>query len=254
MKIVVIGGTGLIGSKLINKLRDKGHEAIVASPSKGVNTITNEGLDHALEGADMVVDVSDSPSYEDKAVLEFFNTSTHNLLNAAKKAHVKHYVALSVVGTDLLTESGYFRAKLAQENLIKSSGIPYTIVRATQFFEFLNNVVQDSTIGEIVHAPNAYIQPMAADDVAEALLQVALEKPKNGTLDIAGPDSFRFLDIIELYLKATNNPRKVISDVANRYFGTKLNDTTLVPQNKARLGSTTFEDWFKNQRKKQTAR
>lgn len=254
MKIVVIGGTGLIGSKLINKLQDKGHEAIAASPSTGVNTITNEGLDQVLKGADMIVDVSNSPSFEDKAVLEFFNTSTRNLLNAAKKAHVKHYVALSVVGTDLLQESGYFRAKLAQENLIKSSGIPYSIVRATQFFEFLNSIVQESMIGEVVHVPTSYIQPMAADDVAEALLQVVLEKPKNGTLDTAGPNRFRFSEIVELYLKATNDPHKVISDAAARYFGTKINDTTLVPQNKARLGSITFENWFVNQRKKQTVK
>lgn len=250
MKVIVVGGTGLIGSKLIKKLRDKGYEAIAASPSTGVNTLTGEGLAHALEGAHVVVDVANSPSFEDKAVLEFFETSSGNLLKAEKAAGVSHHIALSVVGTDLLTESGYFRAKLAQENLIKSSHIPYTIVRATQFFEFLNSIVQTSTIGKTVHLPTAFIQPIASDDVVDALFQVILEKPKNGILDIAGPERFRFSDIVERYLKATNDPRKIISEVDARYFGTKLNDNTLVPQKNARLGSINFENWFNSQAKK----
>lgn len=250
MKITVIGGTGLIGSKLIKKLRDKGHEAFAASPSTGVNTLTGEGLAHALEGANVVVDVSNSPSFEDKAALEFFETSNRNLLKAEQAAGVSHHIALSVVGTDLLTESGYFRAKLVQENLVKSSLIPYTIVRATQFFEFLNSIIQENTIGQTVHLPTAFIQPIASDDVAEALSQVALQMPKNGILDIAGPERFRFSEIVEKYLKATNNPRKIISDVDARYFGIKLNDNTLVSQKNAHLGSINFENWFNSQRNK----
>lgn len=245
MKIVVIGGTGLIGSKLVNKLKDKGHEVIAASPSMGINTLTGEGLKEALKGANVVVDVSNSPSFEDKAVLEFFETSTRNLLKAEQSAGIKHHVALSVVGTDRLTDSGYFRAKLVQENLIKSSSIPYTIVRATQFFEFLNSIIQSSIVGQTVHLPIAYIQPIAADDVAEALLQATLEKPTNGISDIAGPKRYRFAEVVEIYLKATNDFRKVISDVNARYFGIKLNDDTLVPLNKAHLGSVSFETWFK---------
>lgn len=250
MKIIVIGGTGLVGSKLINKIRDKGYEAIAASPSTGINTITNEGLTNAMEGANVVVDVTNSPSFEDKAVLEFFETSTHNLLKTAAAVGISHYIALSVVGTDLLTDSGYFRAKLVQENLIKSSHIPYTIVRATQFFEFLNSIAQASTIGQTVHLPNAYIQPIASDDVADALLQVIQGMPKNGIFEIAGPELFRFSDIVEKYLKATNDFRKVISDADARYFGTKINDKTLVPQKNAHLGSINFESWFNSQRKK----
>ncbi|MFV0339817.1 MAG: SDR family oxidoreductase [Parachlamydiaceae bacterium] len=245
MKIVVVGGTGLIGSKLVNKLSDRGHEVIAASPSRGINTLTGEGLQEALKGASVVVDVSNSPSFEDKAVLEFFERSTRNLLESERSAGVKHHVALSVVGTDRLTESGYFRAKLAQENLIKASPVPYTIVRATQFFEFLDSVVQSSVVGQTVHLPVADIQPIASVDVAEALLQAALDKPKNGISDIAGPKRYRFAEIVELYLKATNDARKVISDGNARYFGTKLSDDTLVPLNKAHLGSVSFETWFK---------
>jgi uncharacterized protein YbjT (DUF2867 family) len=250
MKIVVIGGTGLIGSKLVNKLKQKGYEVIAASPSTGVNTITGEGLDHALEGASIVVDVANSPSFEDKAALEFFETSGRNLLEAEKAAGVSHHVALSVVGTDLLTESGYFRAKLAQENLIKLSRIPYTIVRATQFFEFLNSIVQDGTVGQTVHTPNAFIQPIASDDVADALFRVVLEKPKNGILNIAGPERFRFSDIATKYLKAINDTRKATSDDDARYFGIKLNEKDLIPQEKVQLGSINFESWFNSQRKK----
>jgi uncharacterized protein YbjT (DUF2867 family) len=247
MKIVVVGGTGLIGSKLIKKLRDKGHEAITASPSTGVNTLTGEGLAGALVGAHAVVDVANAPSFEDKAVLQFFETSTRNLLKAEQAAGIHHHVALSVVGTDLLTESGYFRAKLAQENLIKSSAIPYTIVRATQFFEFLSGIIQESTVGQTVRLPNAFIQPIASDDVAEALFQVVLEKPKNDIYEIAGPKCFRFSEIIEEYLQATNDPRKTISEMDARYFGTKLDENTLIPQRNAYLGSITFENWFKTQ-------
>ena len=247
MKIVVVGGTGLIGSKLIKKLRDKGHEAIAASPSTGVNTLTGEGLAGALEGAHAVVDVANAPSFEDKAVLQFFETSTRNLLKAEQAAGIHYHVALSVVGTDLLTESGYFRAKLAQENLIKSSNIPYTIVRATQFFEFLSSIIQESTIGQTVHLPNAFIQPIASDDVAEALFQVVLEKAKNDIYEIAGPKRFRFSEIVEEYLQATNDRRKIISEKDSRYFGVKLDENTLVPQGNAHLGSITFKGWFKTQ-------
>jgi uncharacterized protein YbjT (DUF2867 family) len=245
MKIVVVGGTGLIGSKLVKKLSDKGHEVIAASPSRGINALTGEGLQEALKGASVVVDVSNSPSFEDKAVLEFFERSTRNLLESERSAGVKHHVALSVVGTDRLTESGYFRAKLAQENLIKTSPIPYTIVRATQFFEFLDSIVQSSVVGQTVHLPNASIQPIASDDVAEALLQAALDKPKSGISDIAGPKRYRFAEIVELYLKASNDSRKAITDGNARYFGTKLSDDTLVPLKKAHLGSVSFETWFK---------
>lgn len=252
MKVVVIGGTGLIGSKLINKLKDQGLEAIAASPSTGVNTLTGEGLASALEGANVVVDVTNSPSFEDKAVLEFFEKSSRNLLKAEHLAGVSHHVALSVVGTDLLTESGYFRAKLAQENLIKASQIPYTIVRATQFFEFLNSIVQASTIGQTIHLPAAFIQPIASDDVVNTLFQVVLERPKNAIFDLAGPERFRFSDIIEKYLKATNDPRKVVLDVDARYLGMKLDDNALVPQKNARLGSINFTNWFNNQPKKIT--
>lgn len=246
MKIVVIGGTGLIGSKLVKKLKNKGHEVIAASPSTGINTLTGEGLKEALNGANVVVDVSNSPSFEDKAVLEFFEKSTRNLLKAEQSAGVKHHVALSVVGIDRSTDSGYFRAKLAQENLIKSSPIPYTIVRSTQFFEFLNSIIESSMVGQTIHLPIAYIQPIAAEDVAEALLQATLEKPKNGISDIAGPKRYHFAEIVEMYLKATNDSRKVISDVNARYYGIKFDDDEiLVPLKKAHLGSLNFETWFK---------
>lgn len=247
MKIVVIGGTGLIGSKLIKKLKEKGHQAIAASPSTGVNTLTGEGLENALKGANVVVDVSNSPSFEDKAVLQFFQTSTRNLLKAEKDAGINYHVALSVVGTDLLLDSGYFRAKLVQENLIKASSIPYTIVRATQFFEFVSSIVQSSINGKIVHVPNAFIQPMASDDVVEALLQVVLEKPKNSTIDVAGPERFQFSDIVQTYLKATNNSSQIVADAEGRYYGSKLNDNALVPQKKAQLGKITFERWLTTQ-------
>jgi uncharacterized protein YbjT (DUF2867 family) len=250
MKIVVIGGTGLIGSKLVNKLRGLNHEVIAASPSTGVNALTGEGLAEALKGADVVVDVANSPSFEDKAVLEFFETSSRNLLAAEQTAEVRHHVALSVVGTDLLTESGYFRAKSAQESLIKASNIPYTIVRATQFFEFLESIAQASAIAQTVHLPTAFFQPIAADDVAEALLRVVLEPPINGIIEIAGPERFRFPEIMEQYLKVTQDPRTVVSDAHAHYFGVELKENALVPSsNNSRLGSTNFKSWVENQKK-----
>ena len=249
MKIVVIGGTGLIGKQVINKLKDKGHDAIAAAPSTGINTLTGEGLAAVLKGADVVVDVTNSPSFEDRAVLEFFETSTRNILQTEKDAGVGHHIALSVVGTDLLPDSGYLRAKLAQEKLIKSSEIPYTIVRATQFFEFLKGIVESSTVGQTVHVPSAFIQPIASEDVVNELVQVILSKPLNSTVEIAGPERFRFSDIIEQYLKATNDSRKVVSDVDARYFGAKLADTSLVPQKSSKLGSINFRKWFDGQKK-----
>lgn len=250
MKIVVIGGTGLIGSKVVSKLKELKHEVIAASPSNGVNAMTGEGLAEALDGADIVVDVANSPSFEDKAVLEFFEKSGQNLLAAEKEAGVWYHIALSVVGTELLPDSGYFRAKMAQENLIKSAGIPYTIVRATQFFEFLGSIAQGSTVGETVHLPTAYLQPIAAEDVADAIVHVVSEAPINGTLEIAGPDRLRFPEIVGQYLKETQDPRKVVSDVHARYFGMELKDHTLVPQgSNARLGSTNFKKWFQSQKR-----
>jgi len=245
MKIVVIGGTGLIGSKLINLLTKKGHEAIAASPSKGVNTLTGDGLKEVLKGANVVVDVANSPSFEDKAVLEFFEKSSKNILSAAKNAKISHYVALSIVGVDLLSENGYFRAKVAQEKLITSSQIPYTIVRATQFFEFLESIAQASTTGQTVHLPSAFLQPIAAEDVAAALFEVVLDKPLNGIIEIAGPERFRITDIVKKYLKAAKDSRLVVCDEETGYFGAKLEDDTLVPHEKnPHLGKTNFESWF----------
>lgn len=251
MKIVVIGGTGLIGSKLVNKLRKLGHEAVAASPSTGVNTLTGEGLADVLKGTNVVVDVANSPSFEDKAVLKFFETSNRNLLAAEKTAGVSHHVALSVVGTDLLLDSGYFRAKMAQENLIKASPIPYTIVRATQFFEFLDSIVQTGIVGEgqTISFSTAFIQPIAAEDVATALSQVVVEKPINGIIEIAGPERFRISELVEKYLKAINDPRRVLSDPNAGYFGSKITNDTLTPHKNPRLGSINFKSWFESQRK-----
>lgn len=248
MKIVVVGGTGLIGSKLVNKLKELKHEAVAASPSKGVNTITGEGLAEVLKGANVVVDVTNPPSFEDKSVLEFFETSSRNLIAAEKVAGVGHHVALSVVGTDLLPENGYFRAKIAQENLIKSSNIPYTIVRATQFFEFLESIAQLSTVGQEVHLSPAFLQPIASDDVATILLQIVLEKPINDIIEIAGPERFRLSELVEQYLKAIKDPRTVISDIHARYFGTELTDNVLTPSKSARLGSIDFKSWLDGQK------
>ncbi|KQV68113.1 SDR family oxidoreductase [Rhizobium sp. Root1220] len=244
MKIVIIGGTGLIGSKTVERLRKQGHEVIAASPNTGVNTITGEGLADALAGTQVVVDLANSPSFEDKAVLEFFETSGRNLIAAEKAAGVKHHIALSVVGTERLQESGYFRGKLAQEKLIKSSGIPYTIVHSTQFMEFLGGIAQSGTTGDTVHLSPAYVQPIASDDVADAMADVALAAPVNGTIEIAGPERSRLNELVARYLKATGDSRKVESDPEARYFGARLDDRSLVSDANPRLGHITFEQWF----------
>src|ERR1700751_5918992 len=244
MKIVVIGGSGLIGSKLVNKLLEQGHEAIAASPNSGVDTLTGEGLAEALKGASVVVDVSNSPSWEDAAVMKFFETSTRNLLACEAAAGMGHHVALSVVGTERLLESGFFRAKLAQENLIKASKNPYTIVRATQFFEFVKQIVDYSTEGNIVRMPPALIQPMAADDVASAVARIATNPPVNGTVEIGGPEQFRLDELARRFLAARQDPREVISDAHARYYGIEVSETTLIPGGDARLGETRFEDWL----------
>jgi uncharacterized protein YbjT (DUF2867 family) len=244
MKIVVIGGTGLIGSKLVTRLREHGHDAVAASPNSGVNTITGEGLAEALRGASVVVDVSNSPSFEDAAVLTFFETSTRNLLAAEAKAGVRHHVALSVVGTERLSESGYFRAKIAQEKLIKGSSIPYSIIHATQFFEFVKSIAAAATDGNTVRLAPVLIQPMAADDVADAVEKIAVGKPVNGIVEVAGPVQFRLNELIRQSLAAQNDPREVVADPHARYFGAELTERTLVPSDDARLGETRFERWL----------
>jgi uncharacterized protein YbjT (DUF2867 family) len=244
MKIVVIGGSGLIGKKLVNNLRQHGHQVVAASPSSGVNTITGEGLAEALTGAQVVVDVSNAPSWEDKAVLEFFETSGRNLSAAEAAAGVGHHVALSVVGTDRLLESGYFRAKMAQENLIKASGIPYTTVRATQFFEFMGGIAQFSTVGQTVHLSPALWQPIAADDVASLLAEVTLGAPVNGIIEIAGPERAGLDKLVGRFLAATKDPREVITDVDACYYGLVVNDQSLTPGANPRIGATFFEDWL----------
>jgi uncharacterized protein YbjT (DUF2867 family) len=244
MKIVVIGGTGLIGSKLVKKLGERGHETVAAAPSSGVNSITGEGLADALKGASVVVDVTNSPSWEDAAVLKFFETSTRNLVASAAAAGVGHFVALSVVGTERLLESGFFRAKLAQENLIKASSLPYTIVRATQFFEFVTKIADYSTEGNEVRLPPALIQPMAADDVASALGRIATNSPMKGSVEIGGPEQFHLDELARRALAAFHDPREVISDPHAHYYGIQVSERTLVPENDARLGATRFEDWL----------
>lgn len=244
MKIVVIGGTGLIGSKVVTKLGDEGYEAVAASPNSGVNTLTGEGLAEVLEGASVVVDVSNSPSFEDAPVMEFFQTSTRNLLSYEAAAGVGHHVALSIVGTDRLPESGYMRAKVAQEKLIKESSIPYSIVRATQFFEFVNRIADSATDGNTVRLPSVGFQPMAADDVASAVARVATAPPLNGMVEVAGPEQFRFDELIRRGLSARQDPREVIADPQARYFGTELGERSLVPGDDAQLGETRFEDWL----------
>jgi len=244
MKIVVIGGTGLIGSKLVNKLREHGHEAVAASPNTGVNTITGDGLAEALKGASVVVDVSNSPDWDDAAVMKFFETSTRNLLGAEAAARVGHHVALSVVGTDRMSESGYMRAKIAQEKLIKESSIPYTIVHATQFFEFLKGLADISMVGEKVHLPHVFFQPVAAEDVASALAKIAAGKPVNGMVEIGGPEQFRVDELVQRRLASLKDPRQVIADPNARYGGAKISERTLVPGNDARLGETRFETWL----------
>jgi uncharacterized protein YbjT (DUF2867 family) len=244
MRIVVIGGTGLIGSKLVKKLGEQGHEAVAAAPSSGVNSLTGEGLADALKGASVVVDVTNAPSWEDSAVLKFFETSTRNLLAYGAAAGVRHYVALSVVGTERLLESGYFRAKLAQENLIKAFSIPYSIVRATQFFEFVKQIADYSTEGNKVRLPPALIQPMAADDVASALDRVATNSPVNGIIEIGGPEQFRLDELVRRDLAAFQDPREVISDPHGRYYGIQVSERSLVPDQDARLEEARFEDWL----------
>jgi len=245
MKIVVIGGTGLIGSKLVSRLEEHGHEAIAASPDSGVNTLTGEGLPETLEGASVVVDVSNSPSFEDAAVLEFFRASTRNLLAAVAAAGVGHHVALSVVGTERLTESGYFRAKIAQEQLIHDSSIPYSIVHATQFFEFVKSIAAGATDGNTVRLAPVLIQPIAADDVARAVGQVAVGSPVNGIVEVAGPEQFRLDELIRRGLRARNDPREVMADPHARYFGAVLTERMLLPGDDARRGETRFEDWLR---------
>jgi uncharacterized protein YbjT (DUF2867 family) len=247
MKIVVIGGTGLIGTKLVHILQQQDHEVMAASPSLGVNTLTGEGLAEALAGAQAVVDVANAPSWDDQAVLTFFETSGRNLLAAEAAAGVGHHVALSVVGTERLLESGYFRAKMAQENLIKSSSIPYTIVRATQFFEFVGAIAQLSTVGQSVRLPPALMQPVAADDVAAELAEVAVEPPLNRMIELAGPEPIRMDELVRQFLHANHDERQVTTDVQARYYGIKVNDQSLTPGQHPRLGPTRFEKWLSSQ-------
>jgi uncharacterized protein YbjT (DUF2867 family) len=246
MKIVVIGGSGLIGSKLVAKLRALGQEAVAASPNSGVNTLTGEGLAQVLEGASVVVDVSNSPSFEDGPVMEFFRTSTRNLLAREADAGVRHHVALSIVGADRLPDSGYMRAKVAQEKQIEESSIPHSIVRATQFFEFVGRIADSATDGATVRVAPVLFQPMAADDVAAALTRVAQEMPVKGMVEIGGPEASRFDELIRLALRARNDPRQVVADPHARYFGAELSERSLVPGASARLSPTRFEDWLRS--------
>ena len=247
MKIVVIGGTGLIGSKLVKKLIDEGHEAVPATPDTGVNTLTGAGLAEVLTGAAVMVDVSNSPSLEGPAALEFFETSTRNILEAEAVAGVGHHVALSVVGTERLGESGYFRAKMAQEKLIKSSSIPYSIVHASQFFEFVKGIAEAGADGNTVRVAPVQIQPMASDDVATALAAITVGAPINGTVEIAGPEQFRLDELVRQSLRARQDPREVVADPHARYFGAELRNDTLVPNDDAQLGATRFQQWLTQQ-------
>jgi uncharacterized protein YbjT (DUF2867 family) len=243
MKIVVIGGTGLIGSKLVSTLQEHGHEAVPAAPNTGVNTITGEGLSEALDGADVVIDVSNSPSFEEKAAMSFFETSTRNLLAATAAAGVRHHVALSVVGTERLSESAYFRAKMVQEYLVQHSGIPYSIVHATQFFEFIRNIIDGSTVENTVRLAPVQFRPMAADDVAKKVGRISVGAPVNGVVEIAGPEEFRLDELVRDGLRDRQDPRQVITDPEARYFGARLNERTLVPGDGARLGEIRLEEW-----------
>ena len=245
MKIVIIGGTGLIGTKTAAILRQGGHEVLAASPNTGVNSITGEGLEAAMAGAQVVIDLANSPSFEDKAVLEFFETSGRNVHAAEKAAGVGHHVALSIVGTDLTPENGYFRAKVAQEKLIKASGIPYTIVRSTQFLEFLGAIAASAADGNTVRVSPGLFQPIAADDVAAAVAEVAVAPPKNGIVEIAGPERQPFNEIVARYLKAVGDPRKVVRDPEARYWGGKVDDRSLVPLGEARLGRIGLDEWLR---------
>ena len=244
MKIVVIGGSGLIGKKIVDNFRRRGHQVVPASPSSGVNTLTGAGLADALAGAAVVIDVANSPSFEDKAALAFFETSGRNLLAAEATAGVGHHIALSVVGTDRLLASGYFRAKMAQENLIKASTIPYTIVRATQFYEFVGSIAQSATEGQMVRLPPALMQPIASDDVASALAEIAVAQPLNGTIELAGPEPIHMDELVGRFLIANRDPRKVTTDMCASYFGIAVNDQSLTPGDSPRIGPTRFDDWL----------
>jgi uncharacterized protein YbjT (DUF2867 family) len=253
MKIVVIGGSGLIGSKLVPKLREHGHEAIAASPNSGVNSVTGEGLAEVMKGTSVVVDVSNAPSWEDSAVMNFFETSTRNLLTHEASAKVGHHVALSVVGSERMLESGYFRAKIAQENLIKSSSIPFSIVRATQFFEFVKGIADFSTAGNKVRLPSALIQPMAADDVASGVGRIAMGSPVNGTVEIGGPEKFRLDELVRRGLAAWKDPRDVVADPHAGYYGVQVSERTLLPADDAQLGETHFDTWLSQPAAKRAA-
>jgi uncharacterized protein YbjT (DUF2867 family) len=244
MKIVVIGGHGRIGSKIVEKLGEHGQEAVAADLGTGVNTITGEGLAEAFEGADVVVDVSNSPSFEDDAVMDFFRTSTRNILVAEQAAHIGHHVAMSIVGTDSLPDSGYLRAKVAQEELIEASSIPYTIVRSTQFYEFVESIATAATDGDTVRVPSASIQPVAAADAARAVGRIAVGRPVNGIVEVAGPKPYRFDELIRYGLSAHDDARRVVADPEAQYFGTTLTDGSLLPGENAQLGETRFEDWL----------
>jgi uncharacterized protein YbjT (DUF2867 family) len=244
MKIVVIGGSGLVGTNLVNRLRQKGHEVVAASRASGVNTLTGEGLAKTLAGARVAVDVANSPSFEDRAVLEFFETAGRNLMAAETATGVGHHVALSVVGTERLLASGYFRAKMAQENLIKASKIPFTIVRATQFFEFVGAIAEGGSDGETIRVSPALMQPVASDDVAAMLAEVAVAKPLNGTVELAGPEPIPMDELVRRFLSATSDSRKVVTDVKSGYFGTAVNDQSLTPGANPHLGSTRFGEWL----------
>jgi uncharacterized protein YbjT (DUF2867 family) len=244
MKVVVIGGSGLIGAKVVNNLRQRGHEVMAASPASGVNTVTGEGLAEALAGTDVVVDVANAPSLDDAAALQFFQSAGTHLLGAEAVAGVAHHLALSIVGTDRLPDSGYLRAKVVQENLIRASKVPYTIVRSTQFFEFLGGIAQSNTDGKTVRLSPAFFQPIASDDVAAVVAEVALNAPINGILEIAGPERVRMTELVQRFLNEKHDERTVIADAHARYFGAELNDGSLVPGDRARIGATRFEDWM----------
>jgi uncharacterized protein YbjT (DUF2867 family) len=245
MKIIVMGGTGLIGSKTVVILRQGGHEVVAASPKSGINSITGEGLKEAVAGAQVVIDLANSPSFEDRAVLDFFETSSRNLLAEEKVAGVLQHVALSIVGTDRTSDNGYFRAKVAQEKLIETSGIPYTIIRSTQFLEFLRGIADSSADGNIVRLSPGLFQPIAADDVAPIVAEVALAAPRNGIVEIAGPEQAPFNEIVARYLKAVGDPRQVVSDPEARYFGGRVEERSLVPLGEARLGRIGFDEWLR---------